>query len=157
MSLGFNMQRPLRSTNLPGSVGNGFVTRRPNATQTQRTPPLLNATRAASADPPRRVSPPSVATPVVPPAPPVSPEETHWVYGTALCDVHEEGGGPLVASQGTRLLLVYPQRHDESTGRVCMRVKTADAATGQLSYAWVEVFSGNETDIRRVGDFSLVP
>tara|TARA_B110001452_G_scaffold261407_1_gene260164 strand:+ start:639 stop:887 length:249 start_codon:yes stop_codon:yes gene_type:complete len=81
------------------------------------------------------------------------------MYATALSDLFEEDGeedGRLVAATGSRVLLVYPQRHDKTTGKVSMRIKTIDEDTGQLKYTWVVVFSGVDTDIRRAGNFSLL-
>lgn len=164
MSLGFNLQKPIRTTNLGGSVGNVYMVpsnRRTGAVTLPRLQPALPSLPLAT--PPPRARPAWLAS--QPPPPPETtvqsrppPGDDHWVYATALADLHEDGTvGGLVAQKGARILLVYPQKHDRDTGRVTMRVKIAEPDTGQLRYAWVEVFSGLDSGVRSVDAFSVVP
>lgn len=142
----------MRSTNLPGSIGNTAFVRR----AARRSPPA-----------PRPSSTPSAVNSIVAvvtrtPAPPVSEkptlqavdDDTHWVYGTALKDLSSPEG-EVVAKTGDRCMFVYPQKHDDE-GKVSMRLKKTHRDTAQLSYVWVEIYSGVDTDERFVGDYSLV-
>ena len=85
---------------------------------------------------------------------------SHWIYGTATCDIHEvdgpDGQSPL-ATEGQRLLLVFPQKVDSETGRVEMRLKLVHPRTAQMKYVWIEVYSGVDTGRRSVTHFSTTP
>ena len=164
MSLGYNTQKPLRTTNLPGSVGNTHIVRRnppPRSTQSlPRLPPRAERKPVAAwAEKRGAASTPSGETArVVGGSGPTEENDAHWVYGTAVRDLLEEGvDDGIVATKGERVLLLYPQRHDADTGRVLMRAKIAHSKTGQLRHAWVEVYAGVDDDTRNVDDFSLVP
>ncbi len=105
MSLGYNTQKPMRSTNLPGSIGNTAFVRR----AARRSPPVPK-TRPPPV-PPSAVSS-IVAVVTRTPAPPVSEkpletidDDTHWVYGTALKDLTSLQG-EVVAEKGDRCLFV---------------------------------------------------
>ena len=62
----------------------------------------------------------------------------------------------LVATAGSRLLMVYPMQNNAKTGEVCMRVKVAHPDTARLSYHWVVVYTGFDADERVVDTFSVV-
>ena len=154
MSLGYNSLPPRRTSTLPGSVGANAVYRRPRVA------------RAKVASPPVRspVAPPPVTRPAPPPPPLPAPSPPtalddgapHWIYATAAHALVDEDTGDEVAAAGARLLLVYPMESDAETGRVRMRLKTADPVTGQLAYAWVCVCDP-EAGVRGVTEFAMVP
>ena len=62
--------------------------------------------------------------------------EMQWVYGTVAHELRECETDAAIAAPGERVLLVYPMRTDDATGRVDMRVKTAHPVTGQLQMRW---------------------
>ena len=163
MSLGFNPNRPIRTTNLPGAVGNSVVSM---ASQRRRVSPGA-ARRAAPAAPNVRVVVPTPEPQKLAPVPqkpaPVEEdglrsvfEEAQWVYADAREPLVAEGDGEEVAPAGGRVMLVYPMKTDEVTGRVTMRLKRVHALTGQLSYCWVVVYDP-EREGRPVTNFSLLP
>lgn len=53
-------------------------------------------------------------------------------------------------------MLVYPMDGETSDGKVRMRLKTAHAITGQLTYRWVVVHDP-EKDHRILHHFSVLP
>lgn len=74
-------------------------------------------------------------------------------------DLYSEGqdqDSEPVATAGERVMLVYPMRTDSSTGTVHMRLKRCDPVTATLTYTWVCVCSGENHEVRSVGNFSLV-
>ena len=170
MSLGFNQLRRPYYTNLPGAVGASVVRRSP----TRRTPPTPRPPEMAPLrkEPPMPVvqKPPMPVvqkppTPVVqkPPMPVVVPdqlaalfEETQCVYATAQVALTDEEGA-VAASEGERLVLVYPMRTDAGTGRVRMRLKTVHPTTGALKHTWVGVYDPDADTPHLVTDFSLLP
>lgn len=174
MSLGFNVNRKIRTTNLPGAVGASVPMSRassvplPSRTVSTSLPSSVAARRVAalaerlqakrrlsptSDDAPRK-PPPSSSSPSPPPPPPLRSSEEHWVFGTASSPLLDRDTSEEVASEGERVLLVYPMESDERTGRVHMRLKRAHPVTGQLSYAWVGVYDP-DTDVRSVRDFAV--
>ena len=172
MSLGFNPNRPIRTTNLPGAVGNSVVSmasqrRRvsPGAATPRRAAPAAPSVRVLVQTPePQKPAPvPQQPAPVPQqPAPAAEDglrsvfEEAQWVYADARESLVAEGDGEEVAPAGGRVMLVYPMKTDEVTGRVTMRLKRVHALTGQLSYCWVVVYDP-EREGRPVTNFSLLP
>jgi hypothetical protein len=150
MSLGLNVHRPHRFTNLPGSTGVATIPR-DNAR-------MRNVLRSV----PKQV----------PPTPPPSVErkpqevskknmvadeiysETQWVYATAAHPLVDSSTKEEVASAGEKVLLVYPMTSDES-GKVTMRMKSVHPTTGQLRMHHVYVYDP-DSDLRFVKDFTLV-
>ena len=58
-------------------------------------------------------------------------------------------------SSAERVLLIYPMKVDDTTGRVGMRMKRVHPVTGQLSYRWATVYDPEMGHM--VTSFSLVP
>lgn len=131
-SLGFNQQRQRRQTNLPGGVANAV----PSVASVRRRSPI------APTPPKPTLVLPKPAKATTPPDAPTRPEEaTHWVYATvAAAAPLRDDAGREVAGAGESVLLFYPMRQDDDTGRVYMRARRADAVTGQLTDAWVVVY-----------------
>lgn len=159
MSLGFNPNRPMRTTNLPGAVGNSVVSLPPRLrAPARRTSPMKSANLVA------RVEPSLPPQPMIPEQLGQEEssfmrgvhEEAQWVYADCLRPLQDASTGDEVAPEGSRVMLVYPMHTDEVTGRVRMRLKTVHAGTGQLSYRWVKVYDPEQEHSRPVGNFSLV-
>ena len=153
MSLGFNSLRKPRVTNLPGAVGaNIIVQRRASPPRKPRIPfaeppPIKpKETRAVPRVPPQLAAPRKEDSPL---------DDAHWTYATARAPLCNDEGEQVVDEE-SRVLLVYPMNADPETGRVRMRLKSAHAVTGQLSYTWVCVY---DPDVAKylVTDFSLLP
>lgn len=96
-----------------------------------------------------------------PPAPPATTDSreifdaSQWIFGTvSSAQLLDEDTGACVAKTGDRILLVYPMRSDETTGRVTMRMKRVDPHTGALSYARVLVYDP-DADESAVAHFSF--
>lgn len=174
MSLGFNPNRKMRTTNLPGAVGASVPLSR---STTQRQP---SSSSSALADAKRvailaeRMQILKKEKTMEEETPPLRKEVAkkrkaseereeegcdervdHWVFGTASSPLLDKDTGEEVAKAGERILLVYPMKNDEESGKVHMRVKRANPVTGQLSYSWVVVYDP-DTDARNVHDFSMV-
>lgn len=81
---------------------------------------------------------------------------SQWVYATALEALQDADTGDEVAATGSRVMLVYPMDGETSDGKVRMRLKTAHAITGQLTYRWVVVHDP-EKDHRILHHFSVLP
>ena len=160
MSLGYNSQKPIRTTNMPGAIGNMVV-----RSSARRSPPsrvtasiVRAALSSSSAEKPVVLEPPKRQTTVTPSPPPseVPTADDNWVFATASEDIHDEEN-QCIASKGERMLLVYPQVYDKETGKVRMKAKVAHKETGQLRHVWIDVYSGPDEDVRHVHSFSLVP
>lgn len=156
MSLGLNLHRNPRMTNLPGSVGGAIITtpapfrrRSPNKVQAERLLRAAPTSTIAAPVPPAqpRASVPAVAGP--------KDEAQHWMYATCVDALCDRNTGSIVANAGERVLLVYPMT-ETADGVVHMRAKCVHAVTGQLRYADVDVFN-KTTDEAYVEQFSLVP
>lgn len=80
----------------------------------------------------------------------------NWVYATVadplVCDETQQEVAPV----GCRVLMLYPMSRDADTGLVSMRLKRANAVTGQLTLTWVTVYD-SVSDLRHLEDFSLTP
>ena len=158
MSLGYNSLPPRRTSTLPGSVGASAVYRRPRVARAKTASPPVRSPVAPARPTPAPALPPT-SSPAPPPAPPPAALDDgapHWIYATAAHALVDEDTGDEVAAAGARLLLVYPMESDAETGRVRMRLKTADPVTGQLAYAWVCVCDP-EAGVRGVTEFAMVP
>ena len=142
-SLGFNQPRRRRQSNLSGGVV-GTTVPAPIAPVVRRSPTVT------------KTSPSGVV--VVKPkpaiAPSMPPQELHWVYATVAEDSLRDDAGRHVADPGDSVLLVYPMRRDDDTGRVFMRHRAADPTTGQLTDTWVAVYDA-ETKRHLVRDFRV--
>jgi hypothetical protein len=154
MSLGYNqIGRPKRHTTLPGATGVAVIRQSTRASPRAalRMPPVVLALPSTQALAPPPAPPPAAQTQ---PArkEPADDDGGHWLYGTATKALRTADGA--VACDKGRVCMVYPMR-DEG-GDVLMRMKTADAETGQLKETWVVVYNA-ERDERYVCDFSLVP
>ena len=139
MSLGFNPNRRHRVTTLPGGVS---------------TKPVIPA---ALLPVPIRAPPPASVKPIpnkknTSPGLTVSLSSPPWVYGIAQQELKDEDSGTIVASQGDKVMLVYPMTEDND--RILMQMKCIHPVTAQLSYAKVVVYDGN-SETRAVTDFSL--
>ena len=91
-------------------------------------------------------------------------DEMQWVYATARAPLVDTETGERVAEEGSRILLVYPMQSDADTGRVTMRLKRIDAATGGISLHPIVIYSGDDemdtrdgSVTRAVDSFSFVP
>ena len=169
MSLGFNSTtRRSRVTNLPGAVGATLLALNRQARPATRTlavsTNLLEARKATNA-----LSNISKRTTVAASV----KEETevrevsytttvdgttaaeHWVYGTALSHLSDANSGEECCSKGARVCLVYPMVKSNSE-KIIMKLKLANATTGQIRYQWVDVYDP-VTEERFVGDFSFLP
>lgn len=143
------------------SIAEALRQRKKMAAATASAPALSRAAKAASSSPSSAAAAAAATTP--------SPEradeltravhhEMQWVYASAARDLVDESTGEAVARTAERVVMVYPMREDDETGRVTMRLKRADPVTGQLHLHWVCVYDGRgEAAARFVTDFSLVP
>ena len=155
MSLGFNQLRRPYYTNLPGAVGANVVRRSP----TRRAQPP--APRPVVSLPEKKAAPVKMVAATPPPPPSTTSlatlfEETQWVYATAQVALTNDAD-ETVASEGDRVVLVYPMRTDASTGRVSMRLKTVHPTTGALAHTWVSVYDPDAETPHLVTGFSLLP
>lgn len=163
MSLGYSSQKPVRTTNMPGAIGNMMVRSSARRSPASRVASSLMRVTSSSSPPlvvektePTRKLAAKVSQTI--PFPPSSLEATgeHWVYATASHDLFDDQNIRF-AAKGERVLLVYPQKYDKDTGKVSMRAKVAHKDTGQLRHIWTDVYSGPDEDTRSVHSFSLVP
>ena len=141
------------------SIAEALRQRKKMAAVTASAPALPRAAKAAS----------SSSSAVAAAAKALSPEradeltravhhEMQWVYASTARDLVDESTGEAVARNAERVVMVYPMREDDETGRVTMRLKRADPVTGQLHMHWVCVYDGRgDAATRFVTDFSLVP
>lgn len=150
MSLGLNVHRPHRFTNLPGSTGVATI---PRDTGRMRSV-LRSVPKQIPPTPPPSVErrPQEVAKKTMIPEDIYS--ETQWVYATAAHALVDSNTKEEVASAGAKVLLVYPMTPDES-GKVTMRMKSVHPTTGQLRMNNVYVYDP-DSDLRLVKDFTLV-
>lgn len=164
MSLGFNPNRRVRMTNLPGAVGGSIL---PMSTMRRRVP-------SPAAPPPTPRTTTVVVTPAVrrvhiradDNAEEVRPvdkdiakqlyEEMQWAYADVAVPLLDADTDAVVEDSGERVLVVYPMQTHPDTGRVRMRMKSVNDVTGQVSMRWVIVYDP-ETETRYLTRFSCMP
>lgn len=168
MSLGFNPNRPLRTTNLPGAVGGNILSiSKPRVRNNlRRSSPITTTTvTVAPAATPRTTSnaasnaasnATSIGSIVKPDEQHKLYEEMQWVYADTTDEplVDADTGKTVDIAGGTRVLMVYPMISAKDSGNVRMRMKSVNPVTGQLLMQWVIVYSP-ETDTRFLTRFSL--
>lgn len=173
MSLGFNPNRPVRTTNLPGAVGGSIL----SVTRRRVRSPTGTATARPPTSAPWRVAPPTTTVVVTPSATTRRVhiqaeervesgtskvdaaklyEEMQWVYANVTeplvdADTDEAVG----VDVDDRVLMVYPMQTDKDTGKVRMRLKSVHPVTGQLSVRWVVAYDP-DLEMRFLNRFSLV-
>lgn len=183
-SLGFNVSRQPRFTNLPGGVGANIL----NASARRRSPKRSVASVTVSASvtttTPRRKSlvwsseTQETKTAIVaaePQAPPASPmplpssssmpsadakmqslyDSAQWVFADVVKPLVNSDGKQIEIEGATRVLLQYPMETDPDSGKVTMGLKTVNFSTGQLALTSIVVYDP-EDDTRYVNNFSLV-
>ena len=170
MSLGYNFNRNPKYSNLGGNTGANVIP--VQATKRRaRSPPM---SLLSSQPPPlpklptEYVKATKVVVPPVTPPPAVQPpekksslevyEDVQFVYATAHTALADRDTQEVVAKEGERIMLIYPQEVSEDTGRIEMRLKRAHPVTGQLKLHWVCVYDPEkEEKAHLAGSFSLVP
>ena len=162
-SLGYNFNRNPRYTNLAGSVGSSVIQMPARVHKPKTSSPRMDPKTAAAVPTP---SPPSLpsSTPVrkqSASAPGLADFETlyhttQFVYATAC--VKCMNGEDTLAEENDRVMLIYPQRTNDETGCVEMRLKRAHPITGQLDLIWVTVYDPMDDEVpHKMRSFSLIP
>ena len=170
MSLGYNFNRNPKYSNLGGNTGANVIpvqaTKRrarspPMSLLGSQPPPLpklpTEYVKTTKAVPP--VTPPPVVKPHVEKTPSLEVyDEVQFVYATAHAALADRDTQEVVAKEGERIMLIYPQEVSEDTGRIAMRLKRAHPVTGQLKLHWVCVYDPDQEEGSHLaGSFSLVP
>ena len=167
-SLGFTMSKMPRFTNMSGSVGattSGEQRRRKSPPIQSDGPTVQSLNTFMNSKTKMKTNRPAAATPPPPPPTPCKKDcildeeegqQHHGVFATCRLDLVDTNNGERISSAGERVYLVYPMKNSNDESGVSMRVKRVNAKTGQLSYAWVTIFSSTD-DEYHVTDFSLIP
>jgi len=174
MSLGYNFNRNPKISNLGGNTGANVIPVQQVARRRARSPPmsLLTAQPPPLPKLPTEYVKPTKTT-IVPSPPPIpkqpsvsssSPpaelyEDVQFVYATAHTALSDRDTQEIVAKEGERIMLIYPQQVSEENGSISMRLKRAHPVTGQLKLHWVCVYDPEkeDDDAHLAGSFSLVP
>ena len=158
-SLGFNNNRKLRNSTLPGTVGMDNLRMQLFASRPKKH--VKEATKVLTvADSQAMETIPEVQKPVPPPvirSPSISNHETpvYWIYGIADATITSvDDVDRVLAKAGDRVMLVYPMRTDPRNGCIHMQLQSVHSVTGQLSLDWVEVYNP-DTEERKVSQFYL--